>query len=60
MIYYPVPMHQQKAFADLDIPHNTCTVAEKLCETVLALPMHPYLKDNEIDHVIIAVKSFLA
>ena len=58
MIYYPVPMHQQKAFADLDIAHNTCTVSEKLCETVLALPMHPYLKDNEIDHVIIAIKSF--
>ena len=43
MVYYPKPMHRQAAFAahtydDADFP-----VTNRLCDTVLSLPMHPYL-----------------
>jgi dTDP-4-amino-4,6-dideoxygalactose transaminase len=57
MVYYPKPMHAQTAFN-----HAQCTVhnlqlacddyvANRLCATVLSLPMHPYLETADIEHV---------
>ena len=57
MVYYPLPMHKQMAFADLAV--RECPVADRLCETVLSLPMHPYLTDEQIDAVCVALKSAL-
>ena len=55
MVYYPKPMHQQTAFQDAQcIMHNeqlNCDVAEKLCRTVLSLPMHPYMEPSDIEHI---------
>lgn len=48
MVYYPRGMHQQGAFSELDY-NGQCPVTEKLCNTVLSLPMHPYLTEEEID-----------
>ena len=58
MVYYPIPMHRQKAFSHLGIAGETYEVSERLCKTVLALPMHPYLEDEEIDFVIEKVRGF--
>ncbi|RKJ17893.1 DegT/DnrJ/EryC1/StrS family aminotransferase [bacterium D16-50] len=58
MVYYPIPMHRQKAFSHLGIARETYEVSERLCKTVLALPMHPYLEDEEIDFVIEKVRGF--
>lgn len=43
MVYYPKSMHQQHAFTGTESAAANCPVAERLCETVLSLPMHPYL-----------------
>ena len=43
MVYYPKPMHQQHALTGTESAAANCPVAERLCETVLSLPMHPYL-----------------
>lgn len=59
MIYYPKPMHKQLAFGIGDDYGYDCSVTEKLCDTVLALPMHPYLKDDEIKTVADAVTEYL-
>lgn len=48
MVYYPLPMHLQKAFEGSG-GLRPCPVASSLCERVLALPMHPYLTDEQID-----------
>ena len=48
MVYYPRPMHQQKAFAGTDSAVAECLVTERLCKTVLSLPMHPYLLQEDI------------
>ena len=48
MIYYPRGMHQQGAFSALPY-HNQCSVTERLCDTVLSLPMHPYMTEEEIN-----------
>ena len=49
MIYYPIPMHEQKAFAGMQ--PRICPVASRLCRTVLSLPMHPYLTEELVDEV---------
>ena len=49
MVYYPRTMSQQTAFAYLN--QKTCPVAEQLTKTVLSLPMHSYLTDEEIEKV---------
>ena len=56
MVYYPKPMHAQTAFQNLpsDITLLTST---KLSQTVLSLPMHPYLTEDDIQTI---VKSIIA
>lgn len=56
-IYYPNPLHKQPAFEYLQLGEDICPVATKLCSTVLSLPMHPYLTDEDVDLVIDTVKS---
>jgi dTDP-4-amino-4,6-dideoxygalactose transaminase len=44
MVYYPKPMHEQKAFGGACVvPGGGCPVTERLCSSVLSLPMGPYL-----------------
>ena len=43
MVYYARPMHQQGAFAGTRSAQADCPVTERLCKTVLSLPMHPYM-----------------
>lgn len=50
MIYYPKPMHQQIAFNGVKV-YQSFNISEKLCKTVLSLPMHPYLLNDEIDFI---------
>lgn len=59
MIYYPIPLHKQKAFAGLTGQLDDFPVTEKLCDCVLSLPMHPYLQVDEIDIVCSAIQKFL-
>ena len=58
MVYYPRCMHEQGAFEDL--PYNgECPTAERLRETVLSLPMHPYLEDEQVKFICENVLAFL-
>ncbi len=51
MIYYPTPMSMQTAFKGLHLYVDT-HIARQLSQSVLSLPMHPYLADEDI-HVIV-------
>lgn len=52
MVYYPKPMHLQTAFQDTIQPADcSCDVAERLCRTVLSLPMHPYIEPSDIESI---------
>ncbi len=58
MIYYQKPMHQQGAFRDQTFHGEDYAVTIQLCDTVLSLPMHPYLKEEDINTVTEAIKAF--
>ncbi len=49
MVYYPPTMSRQTAFAHLG--QQPCPIADRLSQTVLSLPMHPYMTDEEIEMV---------
>ena len=49
MVYYPHTMSRQTAFAHLN--QAPCPVADRLSRSVLSLPMHPYMTDEEIETV---------
>ena len=60
MIYYPLPLHKQKAYLefmgeDMDFPIST-----SLCNSVLSLPMHTHLKIEEQDFIVQHIKSFFS
>lgn len=58
MIYYPKPMHAQTAFKDVK-QYVECPVTERLCDTVLALPMHPYMSEDQVTFVTDNIKDLL-
>lgn len=59
-IYYPIPMHRQTAFNYLDINDNLCPVSNRLAETVISLPVHPYLAETDQDRICSAIKDYRA
>lgn len=60
MIYYEKPMHKQRAFSYLNLDNNLYPVSNVLSETVLSLPMHPYLSDEEVYRVCNLITDFSA
>lgn len=59
MVYYPKPMHRQEAFAGYEYDDADFLNTIKLCDTVLSLPMHPYLKDEDIEAVVDVIKTVI-
>ena len=57
-VYYPIPLHLQKCFAYLGHKKGDFPVAERVSGEILALPMYPELRDDEVDYVCDAIESF--
>ena len=60
MIYYPVPLHLQKAYRDPRYNEGHFPVTETLCESVFSLPMHTELEREQQDYIINSIKEFIA
>jgi dTDP-4-amino-4,6-dideoxygalactose transaminase len=56
-IYYPKPLHLQAVFLDLGYLEGDFPVSEYLAARIFSLPMHPYLTDDEIVHVVKCLKE---
>ena len=52
MIYYPVPLHLQKAYQDERYQHGDFPVSEQLCKEVISLPMHTELDEEQLKYII--------
>ena len=48
-VYYPIPLSAQKGYACF--PSAPIPASEKICKTVVALPMHPYLDEGSGPHL---------
>ena len=59
MIYYPVPLHLQKAYKDERYQPGDFAVSEKLSSCVLSLPMHTELDAEQLEYITANVKSLL-
>lgn len=58
MVYYPIPLHKQKAFLPIARQGSTFEVSEKLSEEVLSLPMHTELDKEQLEYITAKVKEF--
>ena len=58
MIYYPIPLHLQKAYSDARYKAGDFPVTEQLCATVLSLPMHTELDEATLQYITKAVLEF--
>lgn len=56
--HYPIPMHRQLAYKDLEISEGELPIAEEISRTVLSLPMYYGMTEEEIQYVIDAVNKF--
>ena len=59
MIYYQKPMHLQEAFKVYKYIDEKYLNTKRLCEKVLSLPFHPYLKDVEIEMICNRITSYI-
>jgi dTDP-4-amino-4,6-dideoxygalactose transaminase len=59
-IHYPIPLHQQKAYAYLGYNTGDFPVTERVSREIVSLPMFPQLAASQQDQVLSAVKEFLA
>jgi dTDP-4-amino-4,6-dideoxygalactose transaminase len=59
MIYYPVPLHMQKAYQDARYKSGDFPIAEKLSSCVMSLPMHTELSDDQLEYITKSVLEFI-
>jgi dTDP-4-amino-4,6-dideoxygalactose transaminase len=59
MIYYPVPLHLQKAYRSERYKEGDFPVTEALCRKVISLPMHTEMQDDQLQHIINTIKEYV-
>ena len=59
-LHYPLPLHLQKAYADMGYKIGDFPVAESQAERIVSLPMYPELSPAQIERVCSGIKQFLA
>ena len=55
--YYSVPLHLQPVFENLELKEGDFSIAEKVANQCLSLPMSPYLKDDELNMIIAIIQN---
>jgi UDP-2-acetamido-2-deoxy-ribo-hexuluronate aminotransferase len=58
MVYYPVPLHQQKAYVRPGVNDANYPITLELCNSVISLPMHTELDENQLKYITESVKEF--
>ncbi|SFC94359.1 DegT/DnrJ/EryC1/StrS family aminotransferase [Butyrivibrio sp. YAB3001] len=56
-VYYPKPMHSQLAFREYKYSDNNYPNANSLSSTVISLPFHPYMKENEVELIVKEIRK---
>jgi UDP-2-acetamido-2-deoxy-ribo-hexuluronate aminotransferase len=58
MIYYPVPLHLQTAYARAEYQAGTFPITEQLSKTVLSLPIHTEMDEEQLLYICNTIKDF--
>jgi dTDP-4-amino-4,6-dideoxygalactose transaminase len=58
MIYYPVPLHLQKAYKNLGYSTGDFPVSEALSSRVLSLPMHTEMEESQLSYITDQIRAF--
>lgn len=58
MIYYPLPLHLQKAYAYVGHARGAFPEAERLSQSVLSLPVHTEMSTEQLDYICAGVRAF--
>ena len=58
-VYYPIPLHAQKAYQDSRYNEADFTVTNQLVKQVISLPMHTELEDDQIEFITTKIKEFI-
>ncbi len=56
--FYPIPLHLQKAFAELNYAEGSLAVAEDVCHKSVCLPIFPEMTKEEVDYVIESIIEY--
>ena len=59
MVYYPVPMHLQNAFAYLGYKQGDFPVTENICKQVISIPMHTELSESQLVYITDVINKYL-
>jgi UDP-2-acetamido-2-deoxy-ribo-hexuluronate aminotransferase len=59
MIYYPIPLHHQKAYLQPQANENDFKVTNDLCSRVVSLPMHTELDEQQLKFITDSVMEFI-
>ena len=59
-VYYPIPLHKQKAYVDDRYDDADFKVTNTLIDEVISLPMHTELEDDQIDFITSTIIDFLS
>ena len=58
LIHYPIPPHQQQAYASAEFYNKSLPTTERIHREVLSLPMSPIMTDSEVQSVVEACNAF--
>jgi len=58
MIYYPVPLHLQKAYRQPGVDRGAFPVTEKLSKTVLSLPIHTEMDEEQLNYICTIIRNY--
>lgn len=59
-IHYPIPLHLQKAYRDMNYHQGDFAVTEKISSEIVSLPMFPQLRPDQQERVVEAISQFLS
>ncbi len=58
MVYYPVPLHQQKAYTRTEFKNESYPITMELCKSVISLPIHTEMDEEQLKFIIESVKEY--
>ncbi len=58
-VYYPVPLHSQKAYKNSSYNEKEFTITNQICKEVISLPMHSELKKDQVQYIVENILSFI-